>query len=472
MREKDISDLVRRFETMQVSGKIAYFDPDEFDDLAEYYESYDDLDMALNVVMSGLKMHPRNEALLLKQGKYLVCDGNYEEALVFFNEHFSYYNFDLYLLKIECYLQLGLYSESYQAVKEILDDKDVDMGEALSEVGFLYLGADYYNEAILYLGKSLDYIDEGRIEVLNDLAYAYEIKGDFDLAIKTVDRILDEDPYSYDTWINLGKLQSIQENFDKAIDAFDFALTINGDNESVLRLKAHCLLLVGRVEEAIQIFKDSIEKTPDDIHLYVALSECYLHLDDYDSMLEVISQGEKVDGENAAIRAKKAIALLYKGEVDEALDLVLKSLEADDSSLELNSLAADVFFAKENYEEAKKYLMIVLDEEPENTRVLDKLATVYIMEASYQEAIGYLEKALEISPSLNLPKWKLVLLYFEVGDKEKFFYYLKMLSDEELRDIYKFFYEDLDVGSFTKEELINRLSEARECRILFKNMKY
>lgn len=472
MIEKDISDLVRRYETMQISGKSAYFDPDEFDDLAEYYESYDDIDMALKVVASGLEIHPHSESLLLKQGKYLVCEGKFEESLVFLDTHFSYYSFDLYLLKIECFLQLGLYAESYQLVKEILADKDVDMGEALSELGFLYLGVDYYNEAILYLNKSLEYLEEDRTEVLNDLAYAYEMKGDFALAIETVDRLLDEDPYSYDTWINLGKLHSIQENFDKAIDAFDFALTINDAEDSVLRLKAHCLLLVGRAEEAINIFKESIKKSPEDIHLYVALAECYLHIDDYDSMLEIVEQGEGVDNENTAIRAKKAIALLYGGEVDSALEIVLKALEIDSLSLELNSLAGDIFFAKENYEEAKKYLKVVLEEEPESVKVLEKLASIYIMEESYQEAIDSLELALELNPSSTVAKRKLVLLYFEVGDKEKFRYYLEMLSEDELYSIYEVFYEDVSPQTLSREELVGRLFEARECRILFKNLKY
>lgn len=472
MGEKNISDLILRYEAMEASGKTVYFDPDEFDDLAEYYESYDDIDMALKVVAAGLQIHPLNESLLLKRGKYFLYEEKYEDALAFFKVHFSYYSFDLYLLKIECYLQLGMYAESYQIAKEMLADKSLDMGEALSELGFLYLGADYYNEAILYLDKSLEYIEDDRIDVLNDLAYAYEMKGDFESAIKTVDRLLDEDPYSYDTWINLGKLHSIQENFERAIDAFDFALTINDEDETVLKLKAHCLLLIGRVDEAINIFKDSIEKSPEDTHLYIALSECYMHLDDYESMLQIVEDGEKVDPLNPMLQAKKAIAFLYKGEVDEALSIVLENLKTDPLSLELNSLAGDVFFAKENYLEAKKYIEIVLNEEPDNPKALEKLASIYIMDADFQAAIDCLEKILELSPSLASPKRKLVLLYFEVGDKDKFLSYLEMISDEDLYDIYNLFYEDFDPKSLSRDELISRLSEARECRILFKNLKY
>lgn len=472
MGEKNISDLVRRYEIMQASGKNTYFDPDEFDDLAEYYESFDDIQMASDVVSLGLQMHPLNESLLLKQGKYLICEAKYEEALAFFLKHFSYYNFELYLLKIECYLQLGLYAESYQLVKEILADKDVDMGEALSELGFLYLGSDYYNEAILYLDKSLEYVDEDRVDILNDLAYAYEMKGDFNMAIETVDRLLDEDPYSYDTWINLGKLHSIQENFEKAIDAFDFALTINDEDDTVLRLKAHCLLLVGRIDEAIQIFTECINKSPQDIQLYVALAECYLAQDNYDSMLEVVENAEKIDITNSSLQAKRAIAMLYKGEMDEALSVILESLKTDSLSLELNSLAGDVYLVKEDYAKAKKYLEIVLEEDSENIKVLEKMASVYISEEAFKDAIDCLEKILKISPSQSHPKRKLVLLYFEIGNKEMFFHYLDMLSDEELHDIYYLFYEEPEAQSLSRKELIRRLSEARECRILFKNLKY
>lgn len=457
---------------MQLSGRLSYLDPDEFDDLAEYYEAYEDIEMAVQVVQSGLLMHPLNESLLIKQGKYLVCEAKYDEALTFFTDHFSYYNYEVHLLRIESLLQLGYYSDTLQLVQDILSDPNVDMGEALSELGFVYLGADYFNEAILYLKKSLDFVSTDRADILNDLAYSYEMKGDFDGAIESMNMLLDESPYSFNAWVNLGKLYSIKEQFDKAIDAFDFALTIDEDDDAVIRLKAHCLLLVGRAHDAVKVFAQNLERFPDDIYTYVSLAECYLSMDDYDSLLSVVSEGERIDPYNVALLAKKAIALLYKGEVDWAFEVVKQGLKIDEFSLELNSLAADISFSKDEYIDAQKYINRVLEDDSENLKALEKLGTIHIVNSDYEQAILCFERIVALSEPSSVVQRKLALLYFEVGDREQFIASLNNLADQDLYAIYELFYDNLSLVNKDREAVILSLINARECRDLFKNIKY
>lgn len=472
MAERSISELIQRYEQMLRSGKSVYFDADEFDELAEYYENREDFDTASDVVELGLEMHLGNAMLLLKKGKYLVCTGDYADALAFFNTHFNSYDFDLYLLKIECLLQLDLYAEAYQLTKEILSDEDSDMALALSELGFLYLEADYYNEAILYLDKSLEYAPEN-IEVLCDLSYAYEMKGDFAASIKVNDRILDIDPYSFDAWVNIGKLHSMQENFDKAIDAFDFALTVSDGDDIVLKLKGHCLLLVGRIEEAIVIFENCIELKPDDLGSYLSLSECYLAQDRYDDLISILEKCEAMGGVSSEIHSKKATAYLQRGDVDVALAEISKGLQKDASSLDLNSIAGDIYFSKDKFEESEACFMKVLEQDPLNVKVLEKIASVHILQNKFTDAISILEKLLEIQEDSST-KRKLALLYFEVGEKEQFIKMLEMLTNDELRSLYLLFFSEsqLEKIKMDRQILIQRLTEARECRILFKNLKY
>lgn len=473
MSERDVSELVRRYEQMLVSGKSIYFDADEFDELAEYYESFEDFETASDIVESGLEMHPGNHSLLLKTGKYIVCEGNYSEAIEFFNQHFTSYDFDLYLLKIECFLQLDLYAEAYQLTKEVLEDEDTDLDIVLSELGFLYLEADYFNEAVLYLEKSLEYASDN-LEVLTDLSYAYEMKGDFASAIKVSDKILDIDPYSFEAWLNIGKLYSLQENFDKAIDAFDFALTVSEGDESILKMKAHCLSLVGRTEEATAIFEECIKNKPDDAGLYLFLAECYLSLDRYDDMLLCLERCESISGKSSEIYAKKAAAYLQKGEADLALESVLDGLQIDPISIELNFIAGDIYFAREMYVESEACFSKILEEESQNQTALEKIASVCILQHNFTQAIEYLEQLLELQSDTSAVKRKLALLYFEVGDKERFLYYLDMLNDNDLRELFSLFYSEsqLNPDSTDRAMLIKRLTEARECRILFKNLKY
>ncbi len=62
MSKKDISILVTKYEQSVESGKPIYLDADEFDELAEYYDSLEKTDVARRIVDAGLTIHPANSS--------------------------------------------------------------------------------------------------------------------------------------------------------------------------------------------------------------------------------------------------------------------------------------------------------------------------------------------------------------------------------------------------------------------------
>lgn len=471
MEERNIIDLLSRYEQMLVTGKSIYFDADEYDDLAEYYDKLDDIEAARGIVDMGLSIHPDNESLMLRFGKYLVYDAKYTTALHYLNSRFSSYDFELYLLKIECLLHLDLYAEAYELTAEILRDEDTDLDVILSELGFLYVGAEYYDEAILYFEKSLEY-DPANIEVLNDLAYAYEVKADFASAIIVCNQILDADPYSIDSWIMLGKLYSLEEDFEKAIDAFDFALALDETNMLVLKLKAHCLLLSERSKEAVAMLKECISMSPDESHLYLSLAECYMSLEQYGEVLKALLEYENLVGETPESMAKKAHVYLLQGKIDESVEFIDKALNADSDSFDVNMIAGEVYLKLNIPSGAEIFYKKALSLNEDNAEeVLEKLVSVYLRKDEIQNAIECQERLFDITESAQAQE-KLALLYMENGDKENFQATIESFDDESLFSIFSVFYPNdiLDIPS--RESILRRLNEAYECRLLYKNIKY
>lgn len=471
MEERNIIDLLSRYEQMLVTGKSIYFDADEYDDLAEYYDKLDDIEAARGIVDMGLSIHPDNESLMLRFGKYLVYDAKYTTALHYLNSRFSSYDFELYLLKIECLLHLDLYAEAYELTVEILRDEDTDLDVILSELGFLYVGAEYYDEAILYFEKSLEY-DPANIEVLNDLAYAYEVKADFTSAIIVCNQILDADPYSIDSWIMLGKLYSLEEDFEKAIDAFDFALALDETNMLVLKLKAHCLLLSERSEEAVAMLKECISMSPDESHLYISLAECYMSLEQYGEVLKALLEYENLVGETPESMAKKAHVYLLQGKIDESVEFIDKALNADSDSFDVNMIAGEVYMKLNIPSGAEIFYKKALSLNEDNAEeVLEKLVSVYLRKDEIQNAIECQERLFDVTESAQAQE-KLALLYMENGDKENFQATIESFDDESLFSIFSVFYPNdiLDIPS--RESILRRLNEAYECRLLYKNIKY
>lgn len=473
MKEKDISELIKRYEQMVLSGRSIYFDAEEFGYLAEYYDIIDDIDSAKGIVEKGLLIHPNNYELMIKKAKFMLYERMYDEALVYMSQSFSVSDFDLVLLKIECLLQTNLYADACRLTNELLEDDTNEMDLIYAELGFLFIEADFFDDAISFFEQSLEY-NPNNPEVLTELAYAYEIQCDFDAAIKTINKTLDIDPYSYEAWINIGKLYTLQEEYEKAIDAFDFASTVSDNpNQDVLKLKAHCLTLCERTEEAISLLNECLQENPEDESIYISLAECYLTMEQFDDMLTCLEKHQELKGETIEIIAKKAFAYLQKGNLETATELINKGLEQDEESDDLNIVAGELKFQQEDYKEAERFFLKAVEADIENETILDRLSLICIWRNDYEKATEYVERLLLLNPDSPI-KMRLAILYFESGDKVKYNSLLESFTNEELKSLLNLFFSDkqFDLESITRETLLNRLNDARDCRQLFKNISY
>lgn len=473
MEEKDISALVKRYQEMLATGRSIYFDAEEFDDLAEYYDSQDDLAQAEVLIKKGLNIHPDNHQLMLKKAKLMMHRGYYNKALDFLNIHFNGYDLDLYLLKIECLLFLDLRAEAFALTEDAIEEEEQEPEALYAELGFLYGENDLYDEAIMYLEKSLEFNSDNE-DVLIELSYAYEMKSNFLSAIDTCNRLLDINPYAYDVWVTLGKLHSLQEEFEKAIDAFEFAATINDFDRDVLKLKAHCLSLLGRIDEAISVFKELLLENPSDESLHNSLSECYFSIEQYDEMLYHLDKYEEVRGETIETIAKRALVYLQDKHSDKVVPLIEKGLSIDEDNEDINIVAGEYYFQQENYLLAENFLIKVYESgNRQNSTLLDHLSLICIAKNDIETAIKYTEDLIELSDDIQT-RTRLSLLYFEAGDKQIFTSYINSFSDDELRHLVSLFFskEKFSLDEMSRDDLINRLNDARECRILFKNIAY
>lgn len=473
MKEKDITELLERYEQMLVSGKNMYFDADEFDELADYYDKTDDIESAREAIELGLKIHPNNELLILRQIRFYIYDAEYSKAFEYLSTHFNSYNFDSHLLKIECMLQLGLFAEAHELAVEVLSDDDTEKETALSELGFLYVEAEYFDEAILYFEKSLEY-DPDNKDVLNDLAYAYESKGDFTEAVRVCERILDLDPYAFDTWLTLGKLYSLDEDYEKAVDAFDFALTLDEGNVNVLKLKIHCLILSDRTPEAIYILKQALEMVPDDKLLYLTLIDCYLELEELDNMLEVITQIEARFGDVPESLVKKAYVFFMKDNPTEAESIINRILDKNPDSADICTLVGNLYYnVGEMQKSEDAYQKALALDDGYNEDIFHKLVVVHLNQNDIPGAIEYQKKIVEITES-STSKIKLALLYMESSNKTEFQKYVNSLDDTQLSSLLTIFYpeEQINLSNIDRNYILVRLDDVFESRLLYKNIKY
>ncbi len=471
----DIRELIQRYEQMRYEGKNVYFDPDDFAALADYYNDYGDISEAEYIIDIALGMHPGSTLLMVVKAKILVASAKYQEAYDYLsiigdNEG----SVDYLQVKIECLLNLNKTDEANDLVDKTLATGDLDEEELytfLSEAGFLYNDVDIYDKAVLLLEAAVK-IDNSDVELMIDLSYGYEMLNDFQKAVIANNLILDIDPYSFEGWVNLGKLHSMLQEYDKALEAFDFALTINENEVSVLKMKALTLYLNDNVEEAIRIFKECIKNSPDDESLYDSLLEGYEVMEQYAEMLELIAQKEAKFG-SGGVLLQRAHVYLSQERYDEAEEVFKEIPDADKNNFDYYVLEGELAIYDEDFETAEMAYMLALMDSPDNEIVVDKLANISMEQNKYEKSAEYLEQLLLLNPEFPTAKARLAYLRFEIGAKEPFDEIMSQFEDDELRALLSLLStQDIDYSKYNREQLLTRLNEARENRVLFKNIKY
>ena len=472
--ELDITSLIEKYENMQSLGKKIYFDADEFALLADYYSSGGDHAEAELLIEEGLKIHPGSSDLMLAKAKLLIFSTQYEEALEYLILTSDDTDLDQPLLKIEALLHLGMFDEAQSLTNKVLERElhEDDFYYFITELGYLLNDVDKFERSIAYLEESMK-IKKTNTDVIVDLAYAYEMKGDIPLAIHYNNILLDMDPYSFDAWVNLGKLYSMNEEYGKAIDAFDFALTINEDDLSTMKMKALSLYFNDNVEEAIQLFRKCLDLSPKDETVYDSLIEAYETLEEYDEIMNLIDLKEERFGSKGNT-AKRAFVYIHMQKYDIAKYLFDIIPEDEKESLDYYMLEGELAFQKDDYEKAESAYMKASLISEGNEEILNKLANISVAREKYIQAAEYLEELLKISPEFHAAKSRLAFIRFEIGTKEPFDEIMEQFSDEELRALLSLILntDESELLKFSREKILIRLNEARENRVLFKNIKY
>lgn len=472
--EIDVTALVEKYEQMRALGKKNYFDADEFALLAEYYNAGGDNEEVDDLIEEGLAMHPGSPVLMVLKAKSLVFSEMYEDALDYIRQLSDEQDVELALLKIESYLQTDQFDEADKEISKTLEiELSVDdLYFFITELGFLLNDVDRFDRAISFLEESIK-IDGANIDVLVELAYSYEMKGDFELSIQYNNLLLDIDPYSYDGWVNIGRLYSLSEQYDKSIDAYDFALTIREGDVNVLKMKALSLFMNDNTEEAINVFETCLILTPNDESLYDSLLEAYEAMEQYDEMMKLIRMKQASFG-NAGITAKEAYVYNLMGDLDKAEELFLQIPETEKETLDYYLLEGEMAFQRENYIVAEAAFMKAALISEDNENIIDKLVNISVARKKYEQAALYLEKLLNLAPDFPLARTRLAYMRFEIGEKEPFDELISQFSIEELRILHDMILgqESTEISTYSREKLLIRLNEIRENRVLFKNIKY
>jgi Tetratricopeptide repeat. len=245
-KDFNITELVERYERNLSEGRPGYYDVDELEELSDFYLKRGKHQESSNVVEMGLRLHPNSSILLLKRATLYLEVGEPKRALQIIDRLPVHDDIDANLVRAEVYMQLDRKEEALQLLHRVMEEENTDKSALCLDISGILVEVGMHREAVEFLLDALRY-DEKNIDLLFELAYSYEQVEDTPQAIKTYHRILDIDPYSSETWFNLGQANFNESLYAEAIEAYDYAIVINPNDLLAQLQKAHFLFSVRTV---------------------------------------------------------------------------------------------------------------------------------------------------------------------------------------------------------------------------------
>src|SRR3546814_3416293 len=132
-------------------------------------------------------------------------------------------------------------------------------------------------------------------DALYELAFCFDIIDRQEESIAFYQKYIDEEPYSYAAWYNLGNAFNKLGLFVKAIDSDDYATLVRDNFAAAYFNKGNALMNLERFQEAIHVFRQTFEYAQPGAEIYCNIGECYEKLENMDEARSFYKKAVKLD---------------------------------------------------------------------------------------------------------------------------------------------------------------------------------
>jgi tetratricopeptide (TPR) repeat protein len=321
-----------RFEEMISKGRSDFFDSDRLDSFIDHFMMSNQFKKAMDCVMHAINYFPHDINFKIRKAQVLANLGRLNEALAILMQYEKMLIGDLefVLTKASVHSQMR---DSKTAIKYFEKAIELAEPEEKDEI-YLDLSAEYQNmgnfdQAIKVLQKAIALNPENEPAV-HELAYCYDLTNDMPSAIQCYSSYLDIRPYSFTTWYNLGNAFSKAENYEKALWAYDYCTIISEDFASAYFNMGNIYLVLEKFEKAIECFERCIEIDGEDAMALDYIAEAYEHMEEYELAMQYYKRSIEIQPDLPDPWLGMGIALDLMHRTHEAIPYLKKAVELDE----------------------------------------------------------------------------------------------------------------------------------------------
>lgn len=461
--EQELNELIASYEAAKAENKQLYLDGDQLADIADKYAGSRRFDEAQEVINYGLELHPGQTDLLVQQAYLYLDTMEVQKAKKVVESITETYESDVKLLKAEILLNESRLDEAEKLLDSIEDKEALNI---ILDVSYLYIDMGYPEKALPWLKRGLEEYND-KEEFLAAVADCYCTTNKHNKeAIFFYNKLIDKNPYNPTYWTGLAKCHFAQQEFDKTVEACDFALAADENFGEAHILKAHSLFHLDNETEAIREYQLAIKShslPPEVAHLFIGLA--YANQEKWEQSYQSYEQALELIGDEDSpflpeMYCNEAFCLTKLGKYEEAHQVCDKAKEklAKDAGIYIQE--GRIYLEEGKFEEAKECWRVAVQYAPQPETWVE-IANHNLFCSLFEEARFCFEQARKLNPDFPEINIHLASICLLLKDHEGFHKYNQLTGHPlNVGDVREAMPQDFNVDAIAElEEFIQKSNE-------------
>ena len=426
---EELRELLQQYDNLKSGRCHSLIEEDSFEKIIDHFDEKDELTKALEASRYATEQYPYSSTLILKKCDLLIANKKYKEAIYYLEqaELLDSSDINLYILKTDAYLAMDQQGKAASVLEVALNYFEGDEKiELLFELADVY--DDYENfDKIFDCLKIILQLDPNNEEALYKICFWTDFTGRNEEGIRLHQEIIEESPFNELAWFNLAAAYQGIKLYEKAIDAYQYAVAIDEKFDYAWRNMGDAYLRIRKYKEAIEVLQKVLELArPEDV-IYEAIGHCFDKLQNYAQARFNYRKAAHLNQEDTQLYYKIACTYMNEGIWESAIKNLQIAMRVHRMQPEYNLAMGQCFMEQGKIEEAVQYFGNVVRTRPKNSNGWLELLKCLYQARCFDEGLEYVDHAIALTNTkpififyksaflLALGKSKEAILQLEAG---------------------------------------------------------
>lgn len=386
---EQLRELLKQFENFKNGKHHSFIEEDSFEQIIDYYQEKEDLTKAMEAADIGSEQFPYSSRLLIKKADVLLANRKYQQALEIL-EHASLLDgadINVYILKTDAYLALDQPEKAVVLLEEALSlfegDEKIEMLFELADVYDDYEDFDKVFDCLIMILED----EPNNEEALYKICFWTDFTGRNEESIRLHQKIIDDFPYNELAWFNLAAAYQGLKLYEKAIDAYKYAITIEEKFDYAYRNMADAFIRLRKYKEAIEALQKVNELAkPEDV-IFEAIGHCYDRMKNFAQARIQYRKASHLRQDDSKLFYKIACTYYNEGQWQSCIKQLETAMKIQRLQPEFNLLAGECKMKLGLYKEAIQYFSNVVRIRPKNMTGWEALIRCLYKAEFFDEAL-------------------------------------------------------------------------------------